>query len=84
MSKLNLKILSVVCDNVEYRCEQWQQPNQDMRGEPYNETKRSVWVSKDGKELDDALAMKLLQEQGCNKERKELINRLFGNPLGKE
>lgn len=55
-----------------------------MRGEPYNETKRSVWVSKDGKELDDALAMKLLQEQGCNKERKELINRLFGNPLGKE
>ncbi len=81
-AKQNLEFLSVVCDNIEYRCEQWQQPNQDMRGEPYIETMRSLWVSKDGKELDDAVAIKLLHDKSKNKEKQDLINRLWSPSKG--
>ena len=77
MSKQNVKILSVVCNDTEYRCEQWEHPTTDMRGEPYTETLRSDWVSKHGEVLSDQTAMKLLAEKNRNTTKQDLINRLW-------
>jgi hypothetical protein len=74
---MQAEILSVVCDDVEYRCEQTKVPTKDMRGLTYTEVVRSKWLSKSGAELDDRIAMMLYKEQSENETRSELLNRLW-------
>lgn len=62
----SVKILSVICDDVEYRCEQTEVPTSDCRGEPYTEVMRSKWLSSTGAELEDRIAMMLYREQSEN------------------
>lgn len=71
------QILSVVCNDVEYRCEQTEVPTRDMRGEPYTEVMRSKWLSKNGAELEDRVAMMLYREQFENNTRNDLLDRLW-------
>jgi hypothetical protein len=71
------QILSVVCDDVEYRCEQKEIKARDYREEAYKETVRSKWLSKNGAELEDHVAMMLYGEQSENKTRNDLLDRLW-------
>lgn len=75
--KEELEFLSVTCNDVEFRCEQWKEDTYDMHNESYKETRRSVWLSKAGDVLDDDIAMKLFRKEGKNKERQDLHNRLW-------
>ncbi len=71
-----VQILSVVCDGIEYRCEQRKVQASDYNRD-YTESKRSKWLSREGEEIDDNTAMAVYKEQTEKQARNELLNRLW-------
>ena len=73
-----MKILSVTtADGTEFLCEQTVEKDADFRGETYDKTVRSKWLSRDGQELNDDVAMKLYRDKNIQNEKNELIKRLW-------
>jgi hypothetical protein len=72
-------ILSVIKDGVEYRCEQTMEKTNDYRGDEYSQTVRSKWLSRDGREISDDVAMNLFHQQKRQNERDLLMSKLWGS-----
>lgn len=61
----NEKVLSVIHNGIEYRCEQYDKRVFDQQNSIsyWEDNVRSIWVSKNGNEIDDDVAMKLYRQK---------------------
>lgn len=73
------KILRAVVDGVEYRCQETYFDASDHRGQSYTETRRSQWLSKDGKIGDDRFCMTALLTEKKAHELEVLRAKLWGD-----